>query len=124
MARSDRKILAVKIAEAVIVSLVIWFLGWLMYDFVELWTYFTPTEMQHLLLALMTMVVLTSFELSRRAISFQDPQKSKRRANSPKPSQCPTDPRVPEMQEQLNELKEKVADIHAFEQIKKKRRRA
>jgi hypothetical protein len=125
MSRSDRKMLAVKVAEAVIASAIIWFVGWLMYDLADLWNLLSSAEFQHLLLTLITIAVLASFELAKRSLSVRanSGNGSKHRANSPKP-QCSIDPRIDKMQHQLNEISEKLADLHAFDQIKKKRRKS
>lgn len=115
-----------RIGEGLTASFVLWFFGWLLYDLVELWQYMTPFEFQNTLFLLMALTVLATYEWARRSHASTSTKKVSltNRANSQNSQDSTTNPLIEKLQAQLSEVSNKVADLHAFMQIAKKRQEA
>lgn len=112
--------IALRVVESFALSIVIWFVGWLLYDTVDLWMWFDAMGFRNTLFILMVISFALVCELTRRDLTAPETQH-----NSPVPQGQPAIQELKdafdELTKEVDEINKKLTDIKAFEPIVKKR---
>lgn len=106
-----------RLALGFLAGVILWFVGWLLYSFLDLWALIEPSEFQNILLMSIGLSALIGAVFAHRALkSVTHVCEHKDKAPAPQGQ-----PELKKLREDLDKLTPKIEDIHAFLPIMKKR---
>jgi len=119
--------IVLRVVEGLALSIVIWFVGWLLYDTVDLWMWLDAMGFRNTLFILMVISFALVCELTRRSLTAPHQevikQESDKTLNNPD-LDLAEHPVIKQMAESIKNINKKLANLQAFEPIVQKRAKA